>query len=240
MNVALIFAGGSGVRMNNKCRPKQFLELDNKPIIIYTLEAFERHESIDAIVVVCISSWIGQLKGMLEEFSITKVGGVVAGGVCGQDSIYNGLEAIEQLYGEDVNVLIHDGVRPLVDHDTITRNVEIVAKEGSCITCVDPIETMIVKMEDGGTFIPDRADVQIARAPQSFRLKDIISAHRQAIAEGRHDHIDSCALMKYYGHTLATTHGGVENIKITTLTDFFIFKAFIELRKGGAKIEIKE
>ncbi len=232
MNVALIFAGGSGLRMNNTCRPKQFLELDNKPIIIYTLEVFERHESIDAIVVVCISSWIGRLKGMLEGFAITKVSGVVAGGGCGQDSIYNGLEAIEQLYGEDVNVLIHDGVRPLVDPDTITRNVEIVAREGSCITCVDPIETVIVETRDGGTFIPDRADVQIARAPQSFRLKDIISAHRQAIAEGRHDHIDSCSLMKYYGYTLATTRGGVENIKITTLTDFFIFKAFVELRKG--------
>ncbi len=230
MNVALIFAGGSGVRMNNKSRPKQFLELHNKPIIVYTLEVFERHEMVDAIVVVCIESWIKKLEAMLNKFGITKVKCVVAGGECGQDSIYNGLVAIEELYGEQTNVLIHDVVRPLIDEETISRNIEIVAKKESCITCVEPIETVIVKDSDKGNYIPQRSDILIARAPQSFLLKNILEAHHKAISEGKHDHIDSCSLMKYYGYELSTTKGSMENIKITTPTDFFIFRAIIELR----------
>ncbi|MFR9523357.1 MAG: IspD/TarI family cytidylyltransferase [Rikenellaceae bacterium] len=238
MNVALIFAGGSGSRMNNKSRPKQFLELHNKPIIIYTLEVFERHEMVDAIVVVCIESWIKRFEAMLQKFGITKVKCVVAGGSCGQDSIYNGLVATEELFGEGATVLIHDGVRPLIDEDTISRNIESVERHGNCITCVEPIETVIISDSERGNYIPQRSDVLVARAPQSFRINDIIAAHRQAIAEGRHDHIDSCSLMKHYGHQLATTHGSMENIKVTTPTDFFIFKAIVELRLSAEALGI--
>lgn len=234
MNIAVIFAGGSGNRMHTKSRPKQFLEYNGKPIIIYTLELFDNHPMIDGIVVVCIESWIPFLKKMLKKFEITKVVRIEKGGTTGQESIYNGLVSAEQ-YSKDKDdtvVLIHDGVRPLITEDTITDNINICREKGNCITCIPATETFIVKQEDGGLEIPTRANSLIARAPQSFFLKDIISAHRKAINEGRNDFIDSCTMMSYYGHRMNTVIGPMENIKITTPTDYFIFKAMVEVHEN--------
>jgi len=171
MNIAVIFAGGSGLRMHTKSRPKQFLDLNGKPIIIYTLELFDNHPQIDAIVVSCIEEWIPFLEKMLRKFEINKVVKIVSGGATGQDSIYNGLCAAEA-YAKDeaATVLIHDGVRPLITEETITDNINKVAKCGSCITCAPATETFIVKQEDGSLEIPTRANSLIARAPQSVRL----------------------------------------------------------------------
>ena len=123
MNVALIFAGGSGTRMNTKSKPKQFLELHGKEIIIYTLEHFERHPEIDAIAVVCIADWIDYLKSIIRKHGIDKVKWIVPGGETGQDSIFNGLEAIHKDCPEDSVVLIHDGVRPLINRELISDNI---------------------------------------------------------------------------------------------------------------------
>jgi 2-C-methyl-D-erythritol 4-phosphate cytidylyltransferase len=231
-NIAAIFAGGSGVRMNTKSRPKQFLELNGKPIIIYTLELFDNHPEVDAIVVACIESWIPFLKKMLRKFEINKVVDIVAGGQTGQDSIYNALCAAERYAGdEDATVMIHDGVRPLITEQTITSNLRTVEAHGSCITCVPATETFIVMQPDGSLNIPSRANSLIARAPQSFKLKDIIAAHRQAIADNRHDFIDSCTMMSHYNHHLATVMGPMENIKITTPTDYFLFRAMVKVHE---------
>jgi 2-C-methyl-D-erythritol 4-phosphate cytidylyltransferase len=231
-NIAAIFAGGSGVRMNTKSRPKQFLELNGKPIIIYTLELFDNHPEVDAIVVACIESWIPFLKKMLRKFEINKVVDIVAGGQTGQDSIYNALCAAERYAGDDdVTVMIHDGVRPLITEQTITSNLRTVEAHGSCITCVPATETFIVTQPDGSLNIPSRANSLIARAPQSFKLKDIIAAHRQAIADNRHDFIDSCTMMSHYNHHLATVMGPMENIKITTPTDYFLFRAMVKVHE---------
>ena len=233
MNIAVIFAGGSGLRMHTKSRPKQFLELNGKPIIIYTLELFDNHPDIDAIVVACIADWIPFLEKQLRKFEINKVVKIVPGGKTGQDSIYNGLCAAEEYAkDEDAIVLIHDGVRPLITEETITDNINKVKEAGSCITCVPATETFIVKQQDGGLEIPRRADSLIARAPQSFHLKDIMSSHRKALAEGRHDFIDSCSMMSYYGFKLATVIGPMENIKITTPTDFYVLRAMIEVHEN--------
>lgn len=234
MNIAVIFAGGSGNRMHTKSRPKQFLEYNGKPIIIYTLELFDNHPMIDGIVVVCIESWIPFLKKMLNKFEITKVVRIEKGGTTGQESIYNGLVSAEQYFKDkdDTVVLIHDGVRPLITEDTITDNINICREKGNCITCIPATETFIVKQEDGGLEIPTRANSLIARAPQSFFLKDIISAHRKAINEGRNDFIDSCTMMSYYGYRMNTVIGPMENIKITTPTDYFIFKAMVEVHEN--------
>lgn len=233
MNIALIFAGGSGRRMHTKSRPKQFLEFNGKPIIIYTLELFDNHPLIDGIVIACVEEWIPFLEKMLKKFEITKVKRIVPGGETGQDSIYNGLAAIEEIAsGLDDIVLIHDGVRPLITEQTITDNIDMVREEGSCITCVPATETFIVNQPDGSLEIPSRADSMIARAPQSFYLKDIYGAHCQARAEGRHDFIDSCSMMHYYGHKLGRVIGPMENIKITTPTDYFIFKAMVEVHEN--------
>jgi 2-C-methyl-D-erythritol 4-phosphate cytidylyltransferase len=233
MNIAAIFAGGSGVRMHTKSRPKQFLELNGKPIIIYTLELFDNHPQVDAIVVACIDSWIPFLKKMIRKFEITKVIEIVPGGETGQDSIYNALHAAERAAdGKDATVMIHDGVRPLITEQTITDNINTVEEFGSCITCVPATETFVVSQADGSLEIPSRANSLIARAPQSFHLSDIITAHRRAISEGMHDFIDSCTMMSHYGYTLKTIIGPMENIKITTPTDFFIFRAMVEVHEN--------
>ena len=232
MNIAVIFAGGSGLRMHTKSRPKQFLDLNGKPIIIYTLELFDNHPQIDAIVVSCIEEWIPFLEKMLRKFEINKVVKIVSGGATGQDSIYNGLCAAEA-YAKDeaATVLIHDGVRPLITEETITDNINKVVECGSCITCAPATETFIVKQEDGSLEIPTRANSLIARAPQSFHLADILSAHRRAIDEDRHDFIDSCTMMSHYDYKLGTIIGPMENIKITTPTDFFVFRAMVKVHE---------
>lgn len=230
-NIALIFAGGSGRRMNNNGKPKQFLELKGKPIIIYTLELFDRHPEIDGIVVVCLESWIPELQKLLKEFKVTKVKSIVPGGQTGQESIYNGLAEIAKFYNQDSIVLIHDGVRPLINSSTISDNIKITKEKGSCITCVNTTETFVVSQSDGMFQIPERKDSLIARAPQSFVLRDILLAHEKARSENRNDFIDSCSMMNHYGYHLNTVLGPIENIKITTPMDYFVFKTMFEVHE---------
>ena len=237
MNIAVIFAGGSGNRMHTKSRPKQFLDLNGKPILIYTIELFDNHKDIDAIVCVCLESWIPFLEKMLRKLEINKVVKIVSGGNSGQESIYKGLCAAEQLASdaEDDNaiVLIHDGVRPLITEETITDNINMVKECGSCITVVPAIETVIIKKEGKDELeIPKRAECKMARAPQSFYLKDIIGAHRRSQVEGITDFIDSCSMMSYYGMKLGLIEGPMENIKITTPTDYFVFRAMVEVHEN--------
>ena len=128
MNYAVIFAGGTGTRMNTKTRPKQFLKLHGKEIIIYTLEHFENHPDIDGISVVCIEGWIEYLKKLIKKYQLTKVKWVSPGGSTGQESIFKGLNAMRGEIDEESIVLIHDGVRPIIDEELITQNIET-AKE---------------------------------------------------------------------------------------------------------------
>lgn len=236
MNIGVIFAGGCGTRMNTKSKPKQFLDLNGKPIIIYTIELFDNHPQIDGIVVACIESWIPYLKKMIRKFEITKVVRIVPGGNSGQESIYNGLCAAEKFTKEKNKknsiVLIHDGVRPLITEETITDNIEKVKECGSCITTVPAIETVIVDNHDGTLAIPKRSNCLMARAPQSFYLKDILEAHRRSQAEGKTEFIDSCSLMSHYGYKLGLVQGPMENIKITTPTDYFVLRAMVEVHEN--------
>lgn len=235
MNIAIIFAGGMGVRMNTKSRPKQFLELNGKPIIVYTIELFENHPEIDGIVVVCIEPWIPFLMKMLHKYDISKVVKVVPGGNSGQNSIYRGLCAAEEYVKDKVDknpiVLIHDGVRPLLNEETISANIAKVKECGSCITTVPAIETVIIDNHDGSLGIPKRQDCLMARAPQSFFLDDIISAHRRSQKEGN-EFIDSCSMMSYYGYKLGLVQGPMENIKITTPSDYFVFRAMVQVHEN--------
>lgn len=233
MNISLIFAGGSGTRMNSRSKPKQFLELNGKPIIIYTLELFENHIDIDGIIIVCVEGWIDYLKKMLVKFNITKVKDIVPGGLSGQESIYNGLKSATEYYPLDSVILIHDGVRPLIDDVTISNNINTVKEKGSCITCIPATETLIVVQEDNSLEIPSRQNSFLARAPQSFILQDIWEVHQKAKSEGRNDFVDSCTMMSHYGKKLTTIIGPMENIKITTPTDFYIFRAIEEVRENS-------
>lgn len=235
-NVAVVFAGGTGQRMNTRTRPKQFLELHGKPIIIYTLEAFEEHSEIDGIIVVMLESWIGYTQELIRKYNLEKIKKVVPGGSSGQESIYNGLCAASEFYKADDIVLIHDGVRPLIDEETITANIRSVEERGTAITVTSAIETITMKDETGavGTII-DRAKCELARAPQSFLLGQILDVHNKARQEegGASRFIDSASLMKHYGYKLYTVQGKPENIKITTPSDFYIFRAMVDARESS-------
>lgn len=235
MNTALIFAGGVGSRMHSKERPKQFLEMYNKPIIIHTLEHFENHPDIDAIVVVCVEGWVDYLQKLLYKFRIEKVKKIVTGGATGQLSIYNGLVAAKEVSGaEDTVILIHDGVRPLINSKLISDNIESVKKNGSAITTAVVKETILVVKEDSFIdYVPSRANSRIAKAPQSFWLDDILSAHEKALNQGKSDFIDSCSMMQYFGKRLYLVDGPEENIKITTPQDFYSMRAILEAKENA-------
>ena len=233
MNIAVIFAGGSGQRMHSRDIPKQFLEMHGKPIIIYTLELFEKHPEIDAIVIACKEDWIEYLEKLLYKYRTEKVKKIVPGGETGQMSIYNGLVAAQEVsMGEETIVLVHDGVRPLINQKVISDNIESVKIHGSAITTAIVKETILV-VNDGEVIInvPDRAKSRVAKAPQSFWLKDILAAHNRAQKEGMFDCIDSCTMMKMYGYPLYLVDGPYENIKITTPDDFYTMRALLDAQE---------
>ncbi|MBR1651716.1 MAG: 2-C-methyl-D-erythritol 4-phosphate cytidylyltransferase [Lachnospiraceae bacterium] len=238
MNIAVIFAGGVGTRMNSKEKPKQFLEVYHKPIIIHTLDVFEKHELIDAIVIACKEEWIEYLEGLIKKYHIDKVKKIVPGGETGQKSIYNGLLAAKSVCDEqneeNAVVLIHDGVRPIIDDETITLNIQSVEKNGSAITTGRVTETLLVIDEKSSAIedVPDRSASRLAKAPQSFFLNDILKYHEKARSEGRFDFIDTCTLMSHYGFKLTLVDGPINNIKVTTPLDFYLMRAMFEAKEN--------
>ena len=236
MNIAVIFAGGTGVRMNSQSKPKQFLELHGKSILLHTIEHFEFHPDIDFIVVACLENWIGILKNELYRFGIKKVRWIVQGGETVQKSIYNALKKIEdniELADDDI-VLLHDGVRPLINQQLISQNIESVKKYGSGITVAYQYET--VATVNGEGFVDqviDRNTARVAKAPQSFYIKDVLKAHKKANSENKKNFIDSASLMSNYGYKLRQVIGSANNLKITTATDFYMFKAMLDARENS-------
>lgn len=234
MNIAVIFAGGMGRRMYSVGGPKQFIEVHNKPIIIHTLEHFQNSPMIDAIVVVCVESWIPYLNDLLCKFGIEKVRKVVPGGMSGQLSIYNGLKAAKEVTQDERSiVLIHDGVRPLITEKTISDNVESVKAYGSAITTAKAKETILVVKEADGTidYVPDRQNTRIAKAPQSFWLEDILQIQEKAISKGETTWTDSCTLMQAYGFRMHLIDGSDSNIKITTQEDLYTCSAMLDTKR---------
>lgn len=236
MNIAVIFAGGSGQRMHTKDVPKQFLLMHSKPIIIYTLEWFDSHPEIDAVVVACKEDTIEYLNSLIYKYRLEKVKKVVPGGATGQMSIYRGLCAAKEVADEKEDrstvVLIHDGVRPMINHLIISENIKSVKEHGSAITTGLVTETILVVDDDKSIdYVPDRLKSRVAKAPQSFWLDDILTAHRRAQKEGMLNCIDSCTMMKRYGHPLYLVDGPNENIKITTQSDFYTMRAYLDARE---------
>ena len=206
-----------------------------KLISIHTLEHFQNHPMIDAIVVVCIESWISYLNELLYKFRIEKVKKVVPGGETGQLSIYHGLKAAKEVAnGEKAVVLIHDGVRPLITEKLITNNIEAVRRYGSAITTAKVKETILVVNEQDSSidYVPSRNNSRVAKAPQSFWLDEILSAQEKALAKGERDWIDSCTLMQEYGFKMHLIDGPSQNIKITTPEDFYTMRAILEAKEN--------
>lgn len=233
MNIAVIFAGGVGSRMRSRDLPKQFLVVHGKPVIVRTIEHFQEHPEIDAIVVVSVSEWLEYCESLIKKAGLDKVRCVVSGGSTGQVSIFHGLLEAEKIAsGEKSVVLIHDGVRPLINEQVITDNIASVKRFGSAITCVDAKETVLSMDGAEVDSIFDRKALRLARAPQSFWLEDILAAHREADARGRHDYVDSASMMFERGFRLAPVAGPDENIKVTTPDDFFSLQAILNAREN--------
>ena len=241
MNIAVIFAGGTGQRMGTSV-PKQFLEVNGKPIIIYTLQLFEYHNEIDRIYVSVLEDYIPYVEELCRDYHITKVRAVVAGGDNRQDSIYNALKAAEAENPSDSIVLIHDGVRPYVTYETISNNIAGVKKNGNAITATGCNETILIS-EDGGcsvSMVPYRRNTYAAQAPQSFYLGDIIECHDivRAKPERYEDLVDNCTLVRSLGREVHMVEGNRGNIKVTTPEDVFQFRALLQYNENELALGI--
>lgn len=230
MNVALLTAAGSGTRMQLNI-PKQFIHVDDKPIIIYTMEAFQNHPSIDAIIVVTIDSWSDVLWAYAKQFGITKLKWVVPGGESGQESIRKGLDVLKQeLTDEDV-VLVHDGNRPLVSSQIISDSLATFSKYGSAVAAI-PCTEVVFESDDGLTSMvsTERERLLRTQTPHTYRLGDLYGAHLEAQRRGLNNTAASCMLMKELGRMTYFSKGSEENLKITTPEDLKIFKALLSMR----------
>lgn len=230
----MIFAGGSGVRMGAGI-PKQFLEINGKPVVIHTLELFQYHSMIDKIYVSVLADYMDYMQALIDRFRITKVAGIVPGGETAQDSIFNVLLKASQENPEDSIVLLHDGVRPYISSDVIADNIRAVEEYGSAITSTPGYETVILS-EDGQSVgeVPLRRQTYTAQAPQSFYLKDILDAHRQIrVTPGRYnDMVDACTIMKALNRPVHLVMGNRGNIKVTTPEDVYIFRGLLQYKEN--------
>ena len=231
-NIALLIAGGSGNRMHQDI-PKQFITVNERPVIVYTLEAFENHPEIDAIAVVCIEGWEQVLWAYSKQFNITKLKYVVCGGKNGQDSIRNGVMELEKHYDSNDLVLIHDAIRPMVSAEIISDNIRVAQKYGNAVTVIPCAEAMM-QTDDGvvstGSYPRDR--LKRTQTPQAFRIGDICDLHRRALEKGITNSVASCTLMIEMGEQVYFSSGSEKNIKLTTVEDIDIFKALLAAKRS--------
>ena len=230
--VALLIAGGSGNRMHQDI-PKQFITVNERPVIVYTLEAFERHPEIDAIAVVCIEGWEQVLWAYAKQFNITKLQYIVPGGKNGQDSIRNGVYELEKHFDKDDIVLIHDAIRPMVSAEIISDNIRVAREYGNAITVIPCAEAMM-QTEDGmvsvGSYPRDR--LKRTQTPQAFKIGDICDLHRRALEAGITNSVASCTLKIEMGEQVYFSAGSEKNIKLTTVEDIDIFKALLGAKRS--------
>lgn len=231
-NIGLIIAGGSGNRMHQDI-PKQFITVNERPVIVYTLEAFEKHPEIDAIAVVCISGWEQVLLAYAKQFNISKLKYVVPGGLNGQDSIRNGVFELEKHFAPDDLVLIHDAIRPMVSAEIISDNIRVAKQYGNAITVIPCAEAMM-QTQDGvkssGSY--PRDNLKRTQTPQAFRIGDICDLHRRALEAGITNSVASCTLKIEMGEQVYFSSGSEKNIKLTTVEDIDIFKALLAAKRA--------
>lgn len=231
-NIVLIIAGGVGARMGQDI-PKQFINVYDKPVIVYTLEAFQKHPSIDAIEVVCLDGWHDVLWAYAKQFGIAKLENIVSGGKNGQDSIRNGLYDIASRHnGSDDIVLVHDAIRPMVSNDIISDNIRVCRQYGNAITVVPCTAAMLKTFDSLSTEeqVP-RDNLKITQTPQAFFLQDIIAAHKEALKKEITNSVASCTMYIELGRKLYMSAGSEKNLKLTTAEDIEIFKALLNAKK---------
>lgn len=227
MVIALLTAAGSGSRMHQDI-PKQFLHIDNKPIILYTLEAFQRNPQVDAIMVVTLDTWKDFVWTYSRQYNISKLRWVVSGGATGQESIGNGLKALAEECPMDSVVMVHDGNRPLVSNDIIADSLSVFQKYGSAVAAIPCVEA-VFKSADGcksNISIP-REELFRTQTPHTYTLEKLLWAHEEAKKRGIVNTAASCTLMQALGETVYLSRGSEKNFKLTTLEDMDIFRAFL-------------
>lgn len=231
-NIAMLIAGGSGNRMHQDI-PKQFITVNERPVIVYTLEAFEKHPEIDAIAVVCIEGWEQVLRAYAKQFGIEKLRHVIPGGKNGQDSIRNGIMELEKHYASDDLVLIHDAIRPMVSAEIISDNIRVAREHGNAITVIPCAEAML-QTENGIVSVGSypRSRLKRTQTPQAFRIGDICDLHRRALEAGITNSVASCTLMIEMGEQVYFSTGSEKNIKLTTVEDIDIFKALLAAKRS--------
>lgn len=232
MNIAMIIAGGSGNRMHQDI-PKQFLTVNEKPVIIYTLEVFQKHPAIDEIIVVCIEGWEQVLWAYVRQFDLTKVTAIVRGGDCGQDSIYRGLEQIGRNHAREDVVLIHDAIRPMVSEEIISDCINTTIEYGSAVACIPCAEAMLVSVDQKSSDrIFDRDKLKRTQTPQGFRVGKLTDIHKKALKQGITHSTASCTLMIEMGEGVHFSKGSEKNLKLTTVEDVDIFKALLLAKRA--------
>lgn len=231
-NVALIIAGGAGNRMHQDI-PKQFLTVNEKPVIVYTLEAFQKHPEIDSIAVVCLDGWESVLRAYAKQFNVTKLQYVIPGGENGQASIRNGVMELEKHFAPDDFVLIHDAIRPMVSAEIISDNLRVANEFGNAITVIPCAEAML-ETDDGkeANGLYPRENLKRTQTPQAFRLSQICDIHRKALVQGITNSVASCTLMIEMGEKVYFSSGSEKNIKLTTVEDIEIFKALLIAKRS--------
>lgn len=232
MNIAMIIAGGSGNRMHQDI-PKQFLTVNEKPVIIYTLEVFQKHPAIDEIIVVCIEGWEQVLWAYVRQFNLTKVTAIVKGGDCGQNSIYRGLVEIGKNHAREDVVLIHDAIRPMVSEEIISDCINTTIEYGSAVACIPCAEAMLVSEDqESSDRIFNRNQLKRTQTPQGFRVGKLTDIHKEALRKGITNSTASCTLMIEMGEEIHFSKGSEKNIKLTTVEDIDIFKALLLAKRA--------
>jgi 2-C-methyl-D-erythritol 4-phosphate cytidylyltransferase len=229
MNVGVIFAGGIGSRMNSRALPKQFLEVHGKPIIVHTLQHFQDHPEIDRIAVAILAEWRDQFARMLVRYELDKVHWIVDGGATGNESRHRALRVVANECPDDTVVLIHDGVRPLINAQLISDNIATVRERGPAITCTKFNETVVSSADGRVDEVIPRDHIYAAQAPQSLLLGDAMAIYDRALQEHDHDAIDTCSLLRRYGYDMFRVDGPRSNIKITTAEDYYVCRAFFDV-----------
>jgi 2-C-methyl-D-erythritol 4-phosphate cytidylyltransferase len=231
MNIALVIAGGSGHRMGQDV-PKQFISVHDRPVIIYTMQAFQNHPSIDAIQVVCLDGWHDILRAYAKQFDIGKLIGITSGGRNGQASIRNGILALRERFSDDDIVLVHDAIRPMVSEDIISDCISKCQLYGSAVAAIPCAEAMIETQDKAtGHGVFDRDKLMRTQTPQAFPLGKLLWAHDEAQKRGITDSVASCTLMIELGETIHFSSGSEKNIKLTTVDDLEIFEALLKTTK---------
>lgn len=232
MNIALLTAAGQSTRMGQDI-PKQFLTVNEIPVIVYTMEAFQHHADIDEIVVICLKGWEPILKAYANQFGISKLTKIVPGGNTGQESIYNGITELAKDHDKDDLILVHDGNRPFVSEKIISECISTAGKFGCSVAAI-PCQEAMVLSEDGivSTGNIDRARLKRTQTPHGFTLGKMCELHERAAREGIVNTTATCTLMMELGEPVYFYDGSEKNIKLTTLDDMDIFKALLMAKRA--------